>query len=160
MQLKTFPAATSTLTFDDVVPRQTSTPHVAAAAFYHCLGMSARVLSRSLSHRRRSACDKGSGASRSRSTIWDAENHCEVNGNNAYLRCSVKAGTPETTQDHDSPFALVLSSKSIAICRHAFDLLWSTSIRLIDMCTCSRLMCVLAQFICLTIRQPSVHLVR
>lgn len=52
MQLKTFPGPTSTLTFDDVVPKQTSTPHVAAAAFYHCLGMSARVLSRSLSHRR------------------------------------------------------------------------------------------------------------
>ncbi|CCL99539.1 uncharacterized protein FIBRA_01557 [Fibroporia radiculosa] len=37
MQLQTFPSATSTLTFDDVVPKVTSTPHVAAAAFYHCL---------------------------------------------------------------------------------------------------------------------------
>lgn len=38
MQLKTFPSFTLTLTFDDVVPKSTSTPHVAAAAFYHCLG--------------------------------------------------------------------------------------------------------------------------
>ncbi|EPT04358.1 hypothetical protein FOMPIDRAFT_1058151 [Fomitopsis schrenkii] len=44
MQLKTFPAATSTLTFDDVVPRQTSTPHVAAAAFYHCLVLATKDL--------------------------------------------------------------------------------------------------------------------
>lgn len=40
MQLKTFSTATNTLTFDDVVPKLTSTPHVAAAAFYHCLGES------------------------------------------------------------------------------------------------------------------------
>lgn len=50
MQLNTFSTVTSTLAFDDVVPKQTSTPHVAAAAFYHCLGMSVRVHSRSLSH--------------------------------------------------------------------------------------------------------------
>ncbi|TFY62923.1 hypothetical protein EVJ58_g3563 [Rhodofomes roseus] len=44
MQLKTFPSATSTLTFDDVVPKQTSTPHVAAAAFYHCLVLATKNL--------------------------------------------------------------------------------------------------------------------
>jgi hypothetical protein len=37
MQLQTLPT-THTLTFDDVVPKTTSTRHVAAAAFYHCLG--------------------------------------------------------------------------------------------------------------------------
>ncbi|KZT65163.1 hypothetical protein DAEQUDRAFT_769100 [Daedalea quercina L-15889] len=44
MQLKTFPSPTSTLTFDDVVPKQTSTPHVAAAAFYHCLVLATKDL--------------------------------------------------------------------------------------------------------------------
>ena len=40
MQLSAFPSATSELEFDDVVPKATSTRRVAAAAFYHCLGMS------------------------------------------------------------------------------------------------------------------------
>ncbi|KAL6309946.1 hypothetical protein BKA93DRAFT_722097 [Sparassis latifolia] len=44
MQLKTFAAPTSTLTFDDVVPKLTSTPHVAAAAFYHCLVLATKDL--------------------------------------------------------------------------------------------------------------------
>ncbi|KAI0961589.1 hypothetical protein AcV7_000653 [Taiwanofungus camphoratus] len=44
MQLKTFPSPTSTLTFDDVVPTLTSTPHVAAAAFYHCLVLATKDL--------------------------------------------------------------------------------------------------------------------
>ncbi|KAH9937716.1 Rec8 like protein-domain-containing protein [Fomitopsis serialis] len=44
MQLQTFSSATSTLTFDDVVPKQTSTPHVAAAAFYHCLVLATKDL--------------------------------------------------------------------------------------------------------------------
>ncbi|PCH33660.1 hypothetical protein WOLCODRAFT_147744 [Wolfiporia cocos MD-104 SS10] len=44
MQLKTFPSTTSTLTFDDVVPKAASTPHVAAAAFYHCLVLATKDL--------------------------------------------------------------------------------------------------------------------
>lgn len=36
MQHNAFPS--STLKFSDVVPTETSTRHVAAAAFYHCLG--------------------------------------------------------------------------------------------------------------------------
>ncbi|KZT02692.1 uncharacterized protein LAESUDRAFT_661292 [Laetiporus sulphureus 93-53] len=44
MQLKTFPSSTSTLTFNDVVPKATSTPHVAAAAFYHCLVLATKDL--------------------------------------------------------------------------------------------------------------------
>jgi len=39
MQLKAFPSATAELSFDDMVPKATSTRRVAAAAFYHCLGM-------------------------------------------------------------------------------------------------------------------------
>ena len=42
MQLQAFPSAISELCFDDVVPKATSTRRVAAAAFYHCLGMSMR----------------------------------------------------------------------------------------------------------------------
>ena len=38
MQSQTLPRASTGLTFDDVVPKDTSTPHVASAAFYHCLG--------------------------------------------------------------------------------------------------------------------------
>ena len=38
MQLNTFPSGTSKLGFDDVVPKLSTTRHVAAAAFYHCLG--------------------------------------------------------------------------------------------------------------------------
>ncbi|TFK57093.1 hypothetical protein OE88DRAFT_1650669 [Heliocybe sulcata] len=38
MQIQSLPHGTDSLTFDDVVPKDTSTPHVAAAAFYHCLG--------------------------------------------------------------------------------------------------------------------------
>lgn len=38
MQLNAFPSATSTVKFNDVVPSETSTRHVASAAFYHCLG--------------------------------------------------------------------------------------------------------------------------
>lgn len=45
MQLKAFPSATASLAFDNLAPRETSTRHVAAAAFYHCLGapMSAQL---------------------------------------------------------------------------------------------------------------------
>ncbi len=39
MQLQAFPNADAEVSFDDVVPKATSTPRVAAAAFYHCLGM-------------------------------------------------------------------------------------------------------------------------
>lgn len=44
MQLQTFALPTSTLTFDDVVPKLTSTPHVAAAGFYHCLVLATKNL--------------------------------------------------------------------------------------------------------------------
>jgi hypothetical protein len=37
MQYQTLPA-TSKFTFDNIVPKTTSTRRVAAAAFYHCLG--------------------------------------------------------------------------------------------------------------------------
>jgi len=43
MQLQTLPT-THTLTFDDVVPKTTSTRHVAAAAFYHCLVLGTKHL--------------------------------------------------------------------------------------------------------------------
>lgn len=38
MQLHSLPSATAHLTFDTVVPQLASTRHVAASAFYHCLG--------------------------------------------------------------------------------------------------------------------------
>ncbi|KAI0003692.1 hypothetical protein BJV74DRAFT_479605 [Russula compacta] len=38
MQLQTVQRPSEGLAFDNVAPRETSTPHVAAAAFYHCLG--------------------------------------------------------------------------------------------------------------------------
>jgi hypothetical protein len=38
MQLQGLPNSVSDLSFDAVVPMTTSTRHVAAAAFYHCLG--------------------------------------------------------------------------------------------------------------------------
>jgi hypothetical protein len=38
MQLQTVQRPSEGLAFDSVAPRETSTPHVAAAAFYHCLG--------------------------------------------------------------------------------------------------------------------------
>ncbi|KAI1797908.1 hypothetical protein LXA43DRAFT_969106 [Ganoderma leucocontextum] len=44
MQLSAFPSATAELSFDDVVPKATSTRRVAAAAFYHCLVLSTKDL--------------------------------------------------------------------------------------------------------------------
>jgi len=44
MQLQTFPTGTLALAFDDVVPKFSSTPHVAAAAFYHCLVLATKDL--------------------------------------------------------------------------------------------------------------------
>jgi meiotic recombination protein REC8 len=38
MQLQTVQRPQEGLAFNNVVPRETSTRHVAAAAFYHCLG--------------------------------------------------------------------------------------------------------------------------
>ena len=38
MQLQTVQRPSEGLAFDSVAPRETSTPHVVAAAFYHCLG--------------------------------------------------------------------------------------------------------------------------
>ena len=40
MQLRAMPSENSELSFDEVVPRTTSTRRVAAAGFYHCLGTS------------------------------------------------------------------------------------------------------------------------
>lgn len=44
MQLNAFPSATSTVKFNDVVPSETSTRHVASAAFYHCLVLATKDL--------------------------------------------------------------------------------------------------------------------
>ena len=44
MQARAYPSATSEVPFDDVVPKTTSTRRVAAAAFYHCLGLSSLFL--------------------------------------------------------------------------------------------------------------------
>lgn len=44
IQLNAFPYADSTLAFDNVVPVETSTRHVAAAAFYHCLVLATKDL--------------------------------------------------------------------------------------------------------------------
>jgi len=38
MQLQTVQRPSEGLAFNSVAPHETSTPHVAAAAFYHCLG--------------------------------------------------------------------------------------------------------------------------
>ena len=38
MQFQTLPKPNGRLTFETVVPNLSSTRHVAAAAFYHCLG--------------------------------------------------------------------------------------------------------------------------
>lgn len=43
MQFNAMPSASS-LSFDDVVPKATSTPHVASAAFYHCLVLATKNL--------------------------------------------------------------------------------------------------------------------
>jgi hypothetical protein len=39
MQARSLPSENANLTFDVVVPQSTSTRHVAASAFYHCLGL-------------------------------------------------------------------------------------------------------------------------
>lgn len=39
MQYQSLPSSAKYLSFDNVVPKTTSTRHVAAAAFYHCLGV-------------------------------------------------------------------------------------------------------------------------
>lgn len=44
MQYQTLPATTRELTFDRIVPTSSSTRHVAATAFYHCLGTSSLCL--------------------------------------------------------------------------------------------------------------------
>ncbi|KAJ3551713.1 hypothetical protein NM688_g4549 [Phlebia brevispora] len=44
MQLQAFPSATSSIQFDDIVPKDASTRHVAAAAFYHCLVLATKDL--------------------------------------------------------------------------------------------------------------------
>ncbi|KAG5221915.1 isopentenyl-diphosphate delta-isomerase [Salix suchowensis] len=44
MQYQTLPATTRELTFDRIVPTSSSTRHVAATAFYHCLGRLSRPL--------------------------------------------------------------------------------------------------------------------
>ncbi|KAJ7225526.1 Rec8 like protein-domain-containing protein [Mycena pura] len=44
MQLQGLPSSVSDLSFDAVVPRTTSTRHVAAAAFYHCLVLATKDL--------------------------------------------------------------------------------------------------------------------
>ncbi|THH21523.1 hypothetical protein EW146_g23 [Bondarzewia mesenterica] len=46
MQSQSLPLASDGLTFDDIVPKTTSTPHVAAAAFYHCLVLATKDLIR------------------------------------------------------------------------------------------------------------------
>ncbi|KZT30569.1 hypothetical protein NEOLEDRAFT_1126157 [Neolentinus lepideus HHB14362 ss-1] len=46
MQIQTLPHRSDSLTFDDVVLKDTSTPHVAAAAFYHCLVLATKDLLR------------------------------------------------------------------------------------------------------------------
>ncbi|KAF8898747.1 hypothetical protein BD779DRAFT_1666537 [Infundibulicybe gibba] len=46
MQNQTLPSATSSLTFDTIVPKAASTRHVAAAAFYHCLVLGTKDLLR------------------------------------------------------------------------------------------------------------------
>lgn len=38
MQSHSLPSSMTALTFDIIVPQSTSTRHVAASAFYHCLG--------------------------------------------------------------------------------------------------------------------------
>ncbi|KAF9456189.1 Rec8 like protein-domain-containing protein [Collybia nuda] len=43
MQLHSLPLSASNLDFDTIAPRGTSTRHVAAAAFYHCLGALAHI---------------------------------------------------------------------------------------------------------------------
>lgn len=59
MQFQTLPAAKA-LTFEDVVPRVTSTRHVAAAAFYHCLGTQLLVRRWHILTKGCSACYEGS----------------------------------------------------------------------------------------------------
>ncbi|KAJ7244785.1 hypothetical protein B0H12DRAFT_802877 [Mycena haematopus] len=44
MQLQGLPNSVSELSFDAVVPMATSTRHVAAAAFYHCLVLATKDL--------------------------------------------------------------------------------------------------------------------
>ena len=38
IQTNALPTGAASLEFGDIVPKDTSTRHVAAAAFYHCLG--------------------------------------------------------------------------------------------------------------------------
>ncbi|KAG6813802.1 hypothetical protein H0H92_007214 [Tricholoma furcatifolium] len=46
MQSYSLPSYTTGLTFDTVVPKATSTQHVAASAFYHCLVLATKGLLR------------------------------------------------------------------------------------------------------------------
>ncbi|TFY81945.1 hypothetical protein EWM64_g2065 [Hericium alpestre] len=46
MQTQTLARPADGLCFDEVVPKNTSTPHVAAAAFYHCLVLATKNLIR------------------------------------------------------------------------------------------------------------------
>jgi meiotic recombination protein REC8 len=39
MQARTMPQSENGLNFDAIVPKPTSSKHIAAAAFHHCLGM-------------------------------------------------------------------------------------------------------------------------
>ncbi|KAJ7634291.1 hypothetical protein DFH06DRAFT_1003827 [Mycena polygramma] len=44
MQIQSLPNSVADLSFDAVVPTATSTRHVAAAAFYHCLVLATKDL--------------------------------------------------------------------------------------------------------------------
>jgi len=44
MQYRSLSGSAPFLAFDDIVPQDTSTAHVAAAALYHCLGASVVLL--------------------------------------------------------------------------------------------------------------------
>ncbi|KAH8100703.1 Rec8 like protein-domain-containing protein [Cristinia sonorae] len=46
IQLNAFPSQSNSVGFNDIVPVATSTPHVAAAAFYHCLVLATKDLVR------------------------------------------------------------------------------------------------------------------
>ncbi|CAK5280528.1 unnamed protein product [Mycena citricolor] len=76
MQQQGLPGTAKDLSFDGVVPMDTSTRHVAAAAFYHCLGkpMMPTPVS-TVQHKLHSAGDEGFAASQAERAIRTAVDH-------------------------------------------------------------------------------------
>lgn len=75
MQFNTLPNSASQLSFDIIAPKPGSTRHVAAAAFYHCLGKVLMCPCRLHGSRSASAGDQEFASFQATGTIW-SDLHC------------------------------------------------------------------------------------